>query len=156
MADYMKLAERMAKSSDCRRKQTAAVIVREGIGKHIVGFNRLPIGIKEGFCDNCPREGKQPGQWNGECPVIHAEKTVILKAAQDGFQTDWATMYCTYKPCLDCSILIVEAGMRKVIYRDEHDFNDGVDYLRKCGVEVERYQESDPIIKENPDEGEIE
>ena len=154
MADYMKLAERMAKSSDCRRKQTGAVIVKNG--RHITGFNILPTGIEEGFCDNCPREGKQPGKWNGECPVTHAEKDAIIMAARFGFQTDWATMYCTYKPCLDCSILIVEAGIRKVIYRDEHNFNDGVDYLCKCGVDVERYQESDPIIKENPDEGAIE
>jgi len=155
MTDYMKLAERVARSSDCQRKQTGAVIVREGVARHIQGFNHLPDGTEEGFCNNCPREGKQSGQWNGECPVIHAEKAVILKAAQFGFQTDWATMYCTYKPCLDCSIMIVEAGICKVIYRDEHNVEDGVNYLRKCGVEVEQY-EQDALIIDNPDEGAIE
>ena len=155
MTDYMKLAERISKSSECRRKQTGAVIMREGLGKHIWGYNHIPAGVEKGFCKNCPREGKQPGQWNGECPVIHAEKAVIINAARLGFQTDWATMYCTYKPCLDCSVLIVEAGICKVIYRDEHEFNDGVDYLRKCGVEVEKYMQ-DAVIEENPDEGEIE
>jgi len=155
MVDYMELAERVAKSSDCSRKQTGAVIVKGGFARHVQGFNHLPEGVEEGFCKNCLREGKQPGQWNGECPVIHAEKAVILKAAQFGFQTDWATMYCTYKPCLDCSILIVEAGIQKVVYRDEHEFNDGVDYLRKCGVKVEQYKQ-DAVIIENPDEGMLE
>ena len=155
MNNYMELAERISKSSECRRKQTGAVIVRTGLSRHIWGYNHLPADTEEGFCNNCPREGKQPGQWNGECPVIHAEKAVIINAARLGFQTDWATMYCTYKPCLDCSVLIAEAGIRKVIYRDEHEFSDGVDYLRKCGVEVERYM-PDAVIKDNPDEGAIE
>ena len=155
MTDYMKLAERVARSSDCQRKQTGAVIVRGNIVR-AKGYNHLPYGTPEGFCKNCPRENKVPGNWNGsqECPVIHAEKAVILKAAQFGFQTDWATMYCTYKPCLDCSIMIVEAGICKVIYRDEHNVEDGVNYLRKCGVEVEQYKR-DALIIDNPDEGAI-
>ena len=156
MTDYMKLAERMAKSSDCRRKQTGAVIVKNDVVR-AKGYNHLPYGTPEGFCKNCPRENKTPGNWNGsqECPVIHAEIAAIQNAAMLGRQTDTTTMYCTYKPCLTCAIAIVEVGIRKVVYRDDYEGDDAIEYLRKCGVEVEQYKQ-DPIIIYNPDEGVIE
>lgn len=141
--DWMGVAERKAKRSKCRRKKTGAVIV-SAVDTHrfvfVIANNHLPVGVDESVCDNCPREDKKPGDWSGrECPVIHAEVAAILKAARIGVQTNYATMFCTYKPCMDCARTIVEAGITDVYYRD--DYPGGIDvemYLREQGVTLRR------------------
>ena len=150
--EKLKLA---AAKSKCKRRQVGAVgILRKGIIPHC---NQI-VGGDYSICDNCPREGQEHGNWSGnqECPAIHAEEAVILNAARGGYALDGATLLVTDKPCNRCARLIYGAGFNEVIYLSDMGSSEGIDYLRKCGVEVERYQESDPIIKENPDEGVLE
>ena len=78
-----------------------------------------------------------------------------MNAAKYGYALSGATLLVTDKPCNRCSRLIVGAGFEKVIYLSDMGSSGGIDYLRKCGIEVERYVQ-DAVIKENPDEGEIE
>ena len=143
-----------ASLSKCkRRKIGAAAILSTGI---ITQFNKI-IGSDYSICDNCPREGQEHGAWSGvqECPVIHAEEAVILNAARGGYALDDATLLVTDKPCNRCARLIAGAGFSNVIYLSDEGSNEGIDYLRKYGVEVEQYKQ-DPIIIDNPDEGVIE
>ena len=152
MQKYIEILKFTARQSKCRRRKIAALAITEN--GFIYKYNDILIG-DYGICDECPRLGQEHGNWSGnqECPALHAEEAVILNAARGGYALDGATLLVTDKPCNRCSRLVVGAGFKKVIYLSDMGSSEGIDYLRKCGVEVERYQESDPIIKENPDEG---
>lgn len=139
-ARYMKMAEGVSSLSNCKRKKTGAVIIIDDC-RFVIGHNNIPIGYDESVCERCPRENKIPGTWDKgeECPVTHAEVDAVLQAARVGLAIAGGTMYCTYKPCLPCARTVAEAGIKKVIYRDEYKGGQDVeDYLKRCGVELVR------------------
>jgi dCMP deaminase len=147
--DYMKLAAKASELSDCRRKKVGVTIQRADGNGTITGWNHLPAGVNQEFCISCPREGKAHGHWNygGECPVVHSERDIIYKAARHGVSLQGAIMYCTYKPCLPCAIAVVEAGIVKVVYRDDYPGGqDMEDYLKRCGVELIRWEGGAPNV----------
>jgi len=150
---YIKILKFTASQSKCKRRKIGALaILNKG---YIYKYNSIQKG-DYGICDECPRIGQEHGNWSGnqECPAIHAEEAVILNAARGGYSLEGETLLVTDKPCNRCSRLIVGAGFKKVIYLSDIGSNNGIDYLRKCGVEVEQYQ--DAVIIENPDEGVLE
>jgi dCMP deaminase len=123
---YLGLAENWAKLSYCKRKQVGAIIVKDSI---IIsdGFNGTPAGF-----DNCCENKSGETHWY----VLHAEANAILKVAKSTNNCHGATLYLTHSPCKDCSKLILQSGIKRVVYR--HDYKDlsGITFLQSAGVHV--------------------
>lgn len=128
---YLEMARIWAQNSYCRRRQVGALIVKD---RMIIsdGYNGTPSGF-ENICED----------ENGVTKpyVLHAEANAITKVAKSGNNSKDATLYVTAAPCLECSKLIIQSGIRRVVYRDEYRLTDGVDLLRKAGIEVEKVDE---------------
>lgn len=122
------MASIWARNSYCKRRQVGALLVKDNM---IIsdGYNGTPSGF-ENVCED----------ENGVTKpyVLHAEANAISKIAKSGNNSDGATLYVTASPCIECSKLIIQAGIRRVVYRDEYRLTDGVDLLRRAGIEVER------------------
>ena len=125
---YMEMAAVWAKNSYCKRLQVGALIVKN---KMIIsdGYNGTPSGF-ENICEDETGATKPY--------VLHAEANAITKVAKSGNSSDGATLYVTASPCLECSKLIIQSGIRRVVYRDEYRLTDGIDLLRRAGIEVEK------------------
>lgn len=127
-ARYMEMAAIWAKNSYCKRRRVGALIVKDSM---IIsdGYNGTPSGF-ENVCED----------ENGVTKpyVLHAEANAISKIAKSGNSSHGATLYVTASPCIECSKLIIQAGINRVVYRDEYRLNDGVELLRRAGIEVER------------------
>ena len=127
-ARYLEMAALWAKNSYCKRRQVGALLVKD---RMIIsdGYNGTPSG----FENQCEDENGVTKPY-----VLHAEANAITKVAKSGNSSDGATLYVTASPCLECSKLIIQSGIRRVVYRDEYRLNDGVDLLRRAGIEVEK------------------
>jgi dCMP deaminase len=123
---YMKMALEWAKLSHCERKQVGALIVKD---RMIIsdGFNGSPSG----FENNC-----EDDQGNTKWYVLHAEANAILKVASSTQSCKGATLYITLSPCKECSKLIHQSGIRRVVYSQEYKDISGVKFLEKAGVEI--------------------
>lgn len=126
-AAYLRMAAEWSKLSHCKRRQVGALIVK---GRSIIsdGYNGTPSGF-ENFCED--EEGYT--KWY----VLHAEANAILKVAATTQSCEGATLYLTMSPCRECSKLIHQAGIRRVVYASEYKDPSGLDFLRKAGVELE-------------------
>lgn len=126
---YMETAQAFAAKSKCPRSQVGCALVLES-GIVAPGFNGHASG--------------GPNEWafspTGNPEVVHAELNSLGKCLEQGLSTRGATMYVTLSPCLECSKLLVRAGVKRVVYRDEYRLTTGIDYLRKYNVEVEKYE----------------
>ena len=124
---YLQMATVWAKNSYCARRQVGAILVKD---KMIIsdGYNGTPSG----FENVCEEDGVTKPY------VLHAEANAITKVAKSGNSSDGATLYVTASPCLECSKLIIQAGIKRVVYRDEYRLTDGVDLLRRAGIQVEK------------------
>ena len=122
------MASVWARNSYCKRRQVGALLVKD---RMIIsdGYNGTPSGF-ENICEE-----------NGVTKpyVLHAEANAISKVAKSGNSAEGATLYITASPCLECAKLIIQAGIRRVVYSDEYRLTDGVDLLRRAGVEVEKF-----------------
>ena len=127
---YIKMAAEWSKLSHCVRKQVGAIIVKDGM---IIadGYNGTPSGF-----DNCCENDAGETHWY----VLHAEANAILKLAKSNNSAEGATLYITLSPCRDCSKLIHQAGIVRVVYRDEYKDTSGIDFLKSANVEVEKFQ----------------
>jgi dCMP deaminase len=127
---YLKMALEWAKLSHCKRKQVGALIVKNGM---IVsdGYNGCPSG----FENNCEDE-------NGETKwyVLHAEANAILKVAKSTQNCKGATLYLSLSPCKECSKLILQAGISRVVYLNEYKDKSGIDFLKKANIEVMHFK----------------
>ena len=125
---YIEMASVWAKNSYCKRRPVGALLVRD---KMIIsdGYNGTPSGF-ENVCED----------ENGITKpyVLHAEANAITKVAKSGNSSDGSTLYVTASPCIECAKLIIQAGIRRVVYRDEYRLTDGIDLLRRAGIEVEK------------------
>ena len=125
---YMQMASVWATNSYCKRRQVGALIVKD---RMIIsdGYNGTPSGF-ENICED----------ENGVTKpyVLHAEANAISKIAKSGNSALDATLYVTASPCLECAKLIIQSGIRRVVYRDEYRLTDGIDLLRRAGIEVEK------------------
>ena len=120
------MAMEWAKLSHCTRKQVGAIIVKD---RMIIsdGFNGTPTGF-----ENCCEDDEGYTKWY----VLHAEANAILKVAGSTQSCEGATLYLTLSPCKDCSKLIHQSGIKRLVYINGYKDCDGLDFLRKAGVEV--------------------
>tara|TARA_B100001142_G_scaffold309794_1_gene342610 strand:+ start:1705 stop:2136 length:432 start_codon:yes stop_codon:yes gene_type:complete len=123
---YLKMALEWAKLSHCKRKQVGALITKN---RMIIsdGYNGTPSGF-ENSCED--ENGKT--KWY----VLHAEANAILKTARSTHNCNGATLYLTMSPCKDCSKLVHQSGITRLVYLNRYSDTSGVDFLRKAGVEI--------------------
>ncbi len=122
---YLRMASIWAENSYCRRRQVGAIIVKN---KMIIsdGFNGTPAGF-ENICED----------ENGVTKpyVLHAEANAITKVARSNNSSDGSTLYVTASPCLECSKLIIQAGIKRVVFHELYRMSDGIELLKRAGVE---------------------
>ena len=125
---YLQMAEVWAQNSYCKRRKVGALIVKD---KMIIsdGYNGTPSG-SENICED----------ENGVTKpyVLHAEANAITKVAKSGNSSSGATLYVTASPCMECSKLIIQSGISRVVYRDAYRLMDGIELLKRAGIEVEQ------------------
>ncbi len=123
---YLRMAYEWGKLSHCKRKQVGALIVKE---RMIIsdGYNGTPTGF-----DNCCEDEDGITKWE----VLHAEANAILKVAGSTQSSQGATLYITLSPCKECSKLIHQAGIKRVVYSQAYKDTSGLDFLEKAGVEL--------------------
>lgn len=123
---YLRMAEIWAENSYCVRRKVGALIVREQM---IIsdGFNGTPAG----FENVCEDENGITRPY-----VLHAEANAITKVARSNNSSEGATLYVTASPCLECSKLIIQAGIKRVVFHELYRLSDGIDLLKRAGVEV--------------------
>jgi len=123
---YLKMAKEWSKLSHCKRKQVGALIVKD---KMIIsdGYNGTPTGF-----DNCCEDEEGNTKWH----VLHAEANAILKVASSTQACRGATLYITLSPCKECSKLIHQSGIKRMVYSKAYKDNSGIDFLKKADVEI--------------------
>jgi len=123
---YLRLADSWAQLSQCNRKKVGAIIVKDEI---IIsdGFNGTPAGF-----DNCCENEEGLTHWY----VLHAEANAILKVAKSTNNCREATLYLTHSPCRDCSKLVLQSGIKRVVYKEAYKDPSGIDFLGNAGVEM--------------------
>jgi dCMP deaminase len=123
---YMRMAKIWAENSYCVRRQVGALIVKD---KMIIsdGYNGTPVGF-ENICEN--EDGFTKPY------VLHAEANAITKIARSNNNSYGATLYVTTSPCIECAKLIIQAGIVRVVYGEEYHMTDGIDLLKRAGIEV--------------------
>ena len=124
---YLRMARIWAENSYCKRRQVGALVVKD---KMIIsdGYNGTPSGF-ENICEDESGVTKPY--------VLHAEANAITKLARSGNNSEGSTLYVTASPCIECAKLIIQAGIRRVVYAEKYRLTDGIDLLTRAGVEVE-------------------
>lgn len=124
---YLRMARIWSENSYCERRRVGALIVKD---KRIIsdGYNGTPSGF-ENICEDEDNHTKPY--------VLHAEANAITKIARSNNNSDGSTLYVTDSPCVECSKLIIQAGIRRVVYAREYRLTDGIELLRRAGIEVE-------------------
>lgn len=123
---YLRMARIWSENSYCVRRKVGALIVKD---KMIIsdGYNGTPSG----FPNVCESDEGVTFPY-----VLHAEANAITKVARSNNSSDGSTLYVTASPCMECSKLIIQAGIRKVVFSELYRITDGLDLLRKAGIEV--------------------
>ena len=123
---YLEMAEVWSKNSYCKRRQVGALLVKDKMISSD-GYNGTPSGF-ENVCED----------ENGVTKpyVLHAEANAITKLARSHNSSDNATLYVTASPCLECSKLIIQSGIKRVIYGEQYRLCDGIELLKRAGIEV--------------------
>ncbi|WP_297517060.1 dCMP deaminase family protein [Flavobacterium sp.] len=128
---YLRIAAEWSKLSYCQRKQVGAIIVRD---RMIIsdGYNGTPSGF-----ENCCEDDEGLTKWY----VLHAEANAISKVARSTQSCENATLFITLSPCRECSKLIHQSGIKRVVYQKGYRDTSGIDFLTKAGVEVVQMEE---------------
>ncbi len=124
---YLRMAAIWAENSYCKRRQVGCLLVKD---KMIIsdGYNGTPTG----FENDCETEDNRSKAY-----VLHAEANAITKVAKSSNSSDGSTLYVTDSPCIECSKLIIQAGIKRVVYSRAYRLTDGIDLLRRAGIVVE-------------------
>ncbi|MCG2610930.1 dCMP deaminase family protein [Flavobacterium sp. SM15] len=124
---YLRIAKEWGQLSYCKRKQVGAIIVKD---RMIIsdGYNGTPSGF-----ENCCEDDEGLTKWY----VLHAEANAISKVARSTQSCETATLYITLSPCKECSKLIHQSGIKRVVYFEGYKDDSGLEFLRKAGVEVD-------------------
>ncbi|MBR1964676.1 MAG: dCMP deaminase family protein [Muribaculaceae bacterium] len=130
---YLRMARIWAENSYCQRRQVGAIIVKDQM---IIsdGFNGTPSGF-ENICEDETGVTKPY--------VLHAEANAITKVARSNNSSDGSTLYVTASPCLECAKLIIQAGIKRVVYNELYRITDGIDLLKRAGIECIHIQDLD-------------
>lgn len=128
---YLRMAHSWSKLSHCNRKQVGAIIVKDEM---IIsdGYNGTPGGF-----DNCCEDEDGNTHWY----VLHAEANAILKVAKSTNNCKGATLYLTHSPCKDCSKLVLQAGITRLVYAEQYKDPSGIDFLSSAGLDVIHIEE---------------
>ena len=123
---YIRMAKIWAENSYCKRRQVGALLVKNNT---IIsdGYNGTPAGFK----NVCEDEDGHTLPY-----VLHAEANAITKIARSNNSSDGATMYVTASPCIECAKLIIQAGIKRVVYSEHYRLEDGIELLKRAGIEV--------------------
>jgi len=123
---YLRMARIWAENSYCVRRQVGALVVKD---KMIIsdGYNGTPTGF-ENICEDENNVSKPY--------VLHAEANAITKLARSNNNSDGATIYITASPCIECAKLIIQAGIKRVVYGEKYRLTDGIELLERAGIEV--------------------
>lgn len=123
---YLRMARIWAENSYCHRRKVGALVVKE---KMIIsdGYNGTPSGF-ENICEDDTNTTKPY--------VLHAEANAITKLARSSNNSDGSTLYVTAAPCIECAKLIIQAGIKRVIYAEQYRLMDGIDLLKRANIEV--------------------
>ena len=124
---YIRMAQIWAENSYCQRRKVGSLIVKDQM---IIsdGYNGTPSGF-----ENC---GEDETGHTYPC-VLHAEANAITKVARSNNSSDGATLYVTSSPCIECAKLIIQAGIKRVVFSEYYRLQDGIDLLRKAGIQVD-------------------
>ena len=122
---YLRMAEIWAENSYCKRRQVGAILVKD---KMIIsdGYNGTPSGF-ENVCEDANRITFPY--------VLHAEANAITKVARSNNSSEGATLYVTTSPCIECSKLIIQSGIRRIVFRELYRITDGIKLLEQAGIE---------------------
>ena len=136
---YLRMALIWAENSYCQRRKVGALVVKD---KMIIsdGFNGTPSG----FENVCEDENQVTRPY-----VLHAEANAITKLARSHNNSDEATLYVTASPCIECAKLIIQSGIKRVVYGEKYRLDDGIQLLVRAGIEVEFLNMNEIILKEN-------
>ena len=136
---YLRMALIWAENSYCQRRKVGALVVKD---KMIIsdGFNGTPSG----FENVCEDENQVTRPY-----VLHAEANAITKLARSHNNSDEATLYVTASPCIECAKLIIQSGIKRVVYGEKYRLDDGIKLLERAGIEVEFLNMNEIILKEN-------
>ncbi len=123
---YLRMAMIWAENSYCKRRQVGALLVKD---KMIIsdGYNGTPSG----FENECEDEEERTKSY-----VLHAEANAITKVAKSNNSSEGSTLYVTTSPCMECAKLIIQSGIRRVVYSEEYRIKDGLDLLFRAGIEL--------------------
>lgn len=123
---YLRMAQIWSQNSYCKRKQVGALIVKE---KMIIsdGFNGTPVG----FENNCEDENFETKTY-----VLHAEANAITKVAKSNNSSDGATLYVTTSPCIECAKLIIQSGIKRVVFIERYRNTEGLELLERANIEI--------------------
>jgi len=130
---YLKMANIWSQNSYCKRRQVGAIIVKD---KMIIsdGYNGTPAGF-ENICEDENNKTKPY--------VLHAEANAITKVAKSNNSSEGSTLYVTSSPCLECAKLIIQAGIRRVVFTDSYRLEDGINLLKRANIEVVQVEETE-------------
>lgn len=125
---YLKMADIWSQNSYCKRRQVGALIVKNQM---IIsdGYNGTPSGF-ENVCEDEDNKTKPY--------VLHAEANAITKVAKSGNSSDGSTLYVTSSPCLECSKIIIQAGIKRVVFTESYRLEDGINLLKRADIDVEQ------------------
>ena len=130
---YLKMADIWAQNSYCKRRKVGALLVKD---KMIIsdGYNGTPSG----FENECEDENDKTKAY-----VLHAEANAITKVAKSGNNSLGATLYVTSSPCMECSKLIIQAGIKRVVFTENYRLEDGINLLKRANIDVEQVEPGD-------------
>ena len=125
---YLQMADIWSQNSYCKRRQVGALLVKDQM---IIsdGYNGTPSGF-ENVCED--------DTGNTKPCVLHAEANAITKVAKSGNSSDGATLYVTSSPCLECSKLIIQAGIKRVVFTESYRLEDGINLLKRANIEIKQ------------------
>ncbi len=130
---YLEMAAIWAKNSYCKRRQVGALLVKD---RMIIsdGFNGTPAG----FENQCEDENDVTKPY-----VLHAEANAITKVAKSGNSSEGATLYITTSPCIECAKLIIQSGIKRVVYSEEYRKSEGIELLKRANIKVENFKDDE-------------
>ncbi|PRX35768.1 dCMP deaminase [Orenia metallireducens] len=135
---FMEMTEVVAKRSTCLRRKVGALIVKD---KRVLatGYNGAPSGLKHCAETGCLREQNNvpSGERHELCRGLHAEQNAIIQAALHGSSINEATLYCTHQPCILCTKMIINAGIKQVVFKGAYPDKLALEMMKEAGIKIE-------------------
>ncbi len=134
---FMEIAKVVASRSTCLRRKAGAVLVKD---KRILstGYNGVPKGLPHCEDTGCPRAEYPSGTHHELCRAVHSEQNAIVQAAIHGVSIEGATLYCTLQPCIICTKMLINAGIKRVVFCEDYPDDGLLNFFKQAGIPVEK------------------